>query len=253
MFGLESVGILHWKMSKAVIQATWDDVPHLTEQAKNELLASIPPYQRDARTKGIPQLGAGAIYPVAESDVLIPDFELPPYFPRAYAMDVGWNRTAALWGARDNETGIVYLYSEYYKGQAEPVIHTQGIKSRGEWIPGVIDPASRGRSQFDGEKLIETYRQLGLVLTPSKNAVEAGIYEVWQMLSNGRLKVFKSLQNWLMEFRIYQRDEKGHVVKQNDHLMDCMRYLILSGLNVMMVKQSGQQVPPRKPTGWMGV
>jgi Terminase RNaseH-like domain len=240
-------------MSKAVIQASWDDVPHLTEQAKNELLASIPPYQRDARTKGIPQLGAGAIYPVSESDVLIPDFELPPYFPRAYAMDVGWNRTAALWGARDNETGIVYLYSEYYKGQAEPVIHTQGIKARGEWIPGVIDPASRGRSQFDGEKLIETYRQLGLVLTPSKNAVEAGIYEVWQMLSNGRLKVFKSLQNWLMEFRIYQRDEKGYVVKQNDHLMDCMRYLVLSGLNVMMVKQSGQQAPPRKPTGWMSV
>lgn len=241
-------------MSKAVVQASWSDVPHLTEQAKNELLSSIPPYQRDARTKGIPQLGSGAIYPVAESDVLIADFEIPAHYPRSYALDVGWNRTAALWGARDNESGTVYLYSEYYKGQTEPVIHAQGIKSRGDWILGVIDPASRGRSQYDGQKLIDTYRELGLILSESKNAVEAGIYEVWQLLANGKLKVFKSLQNWLMEFRIYQRDEKGKVVKSNDHLMDCMRYLVLSGLNCMTVKPTNQQaMPPRNPKGWMGV
>src|ERR1700722_6110540 len=41
--------------------ATWYDVPHLDEKKKNELLASFPEYQRDARTKGIPQLGQGAV------------------------------------------------------------------------------------------------------------------------------------------------------------------------------------------------
>jgi len=240
-------------VSKAVIQAAWEDVPHLTEQAKKELYDSYPPHVRDARTKGIPQLGSGAIYPLPESDVLAQDFEIPMYYPRAYALDVGWNRTACLWGARDNESGVVYLYSEYYKGQAEPVVHAQGIKARGDWIPGVIDPASRGRSQFDGEKLIETYRQLGLILTPSKNAVEAGIYETWQLLANGKMKVFKSLVNWLMEFRIYQRDEKGKVVKSNDHLMDCMRYLTLSGLSIMLQKPVADNQPPRRPKGWMGV
>src|SRR5215472_1338871 len=239
-------------MSKATVQASWDDAPHLSQKAKDELYATIPAYQRDARTKGIPQLGSGAIYPVPESDIVVADFELPVHFPRAYALDVGWNRTAALWGARDNESGIVYLYSEYYRSQAEPVIHAQAIKSRGDWIPGVIDPASRGRSQFEGLKLIQTYRELGLVLTESKNAVEAGIYEVWQMLANGKLKVFRSLVNWLMEFRIYQRDEKGRVVKSNDHLMDCTRYLILSGLSVMMQKPAGQSYPQRQPRGgWM--
>jgi Terminase RNaseH-like domain len=242
-------------VSKAVVQATWEDVPHLSQQAKDELLASIPAYQRDARTKGIPQLGSGAIYPVPESDVLVPDFEVPKHYPRAYALDVGWNRTACLWAARDNETGVCYLYSEYYKAQAEPVVHAQGIKARGDWIPGVIDPASRGRSQFDGEKLIETYRELGLILAPSKNAVEAGIYETWQLLANGKLKVFKSLVNWLMEFRIYQRDEKGKVVKSNDHLMDCMRYLTLSGFGIMCQKPPDSSMGAiRQPRGgWMGV
>jgi phage terminase large subunit-like protein len=45
---------------KFVVQATWDDVPHLSAEAKAELLASIPPYQREARSKGVPQLGSGA-------------------------------------------------------------------------------------------------------------------------------------------------------------------------------------------------
>ena len=35
-------------------------MPHLIEQEKADLIAQIPPYQRDARTKGIPALGSGA-------------------------------------------------------------------------------------------------------------------------------------------------------------------------------------------------
>jgi hypothetical protein len=35
------------------------------------------------------------------------------------------------------------------------------------------------------------------------------------------------------EHRIYRRDENGKVAaNQEDHLMDCMRYLVLSGLDV---------------------
>jgi len=81
----------------------------LSEAAKAELLASIPPYQREARSKGVPQLGSGAVYQVPETNIVVPDFELPAHYPRAYGLDVGWNRTAAVWGARDNETGIIYL------------------------------------------------------------------------------------------------------------------------------------------------
>ena len=72
-------------MSKYVVMAGWDDVPHLDEQAKKDLYASIPPYQRDARSKGIPQLGSGAIYPVPESEIVCKPFEIPRYWPRCYA------------------------------------------------------------------------------------------------------------------------------------------------------------------------
>jgi hypothetical protein len=212
--------------SRYTVQAGWDDVPHLDEKTKAELLASTPPYLRDARTKGIPSLGAGAIYPVPLSEVEVAPFAIPSYWPRAYALDVGWNKTAALWGAEDPADGTIYCYAEHYRGQAEPSIHADAIKARGKWIKGAIDPASRGRGQRDGEQLRVAYQTLGLNLVDANNEVEAGLYEVWQMLSTGRLKFFSTLQNLKAEYRMYRRDENGKVVKEYDHLMDCLRYLV---------------------------
>lgn len=235
--------------TRFVVMATWDDVPHLDAKTKEELWNSIPPFQRDARAKGVPQLGAGAIYPIPESDIVVPDFEIPDHWKRAYGMDVGWNRTAAIWGAIDPETDILYLFSEHYRGQAEPIVHAEGIKSRGDWIPGVIDPASRGRSQDDGMQLFGKYKGLGLDLTIAKNGVETGLYDVWQRMSFGKLKVFKSLGNWLQEFRLYRRDDKGRVVKDNDHLMDATRYLVVSGID----KATTSVVKSRKNMGGMAI
>ena len=213
-------------MSKYVVMATWDDAPHLGEKEKDEMLASIPAYQRDARTKGIPQLGSGAIYPVPESEIVVKAFNLPEYWPRVYALDVGWKKTAAVWGAIDRNSGVIYLYSEYYQGHAEPSVHAAAIRARGDWIPGVIDPAARGRGQRDGQALMDNYIDLGLDLATADNSVEAGIHNTWQRLSGGSLKVFDTLHNWLGEYRIYRRDDSGKIVKQNDHLMDCTRYLV---------------------------
>ena len=150
--------------------------------------SSIPPFQRDARSKGVPQLGAGAIYPVPESELVVPDFEVPVHWPRVFGMDVGWNKTAAVFGALDQQSDTLYLYSEHYRGQAEPAIHAEAINARGRGIPGVIDPASRGRTQVDGQQLFVRYRQMGLDLTVANNAVETGIYDVWQRMSTGRLR-----------------------------------------------------------------
>lgn len=245
--------------SKYVVMATWDDAPHLTKEEKEELWNSIPPFQRDARSKGVPQLGAGAIYPVPESDILVKDFEIPDHWPRGFAMDVGWNRTAAGFYALDRDNDILYRIGEHYRGEAEPPVHAQAIKARGDWLPGVIDPAARGRGQKDGRRLFQDYVDLGLDLEVAFNGVESGILEVWQRMSSGRFKVFESCQNWLFEFRLYRRDEKGKIVKQNDHAMDETRYFIMSGISRMKVNPKvKKEKPPQyyspggNSSGWMG-
>lgn len=242
---------------KCVVMATWDDVPHLSETDKADMLAAMPPHMRDARSKGIPALGSGAIYPVAEAEIAIPDFDIPDHWPRIYGMDVGWNNTAAVWGAWDREQDCVYVYSEYKRGQAEPSAHAAAIKLRGDWISGVIDPASAGAGQKDGIRLIDVYKQLGLELFKADNQVEAGLLDVYRRLAEGRMKIFRSCQKWLSEFRLYRRDEKGRVVKDNDHLMDATRYLVMSGLPMARVKVAKTGVNHNRfrgpaETAWMG-
>mgnify|MGYP006266288895 CR=1 FL=1 len=195
------------------------------------MLDAMEPHLRDARSKGIPMMGAGAIYPIPESAVLVDDFQLPDWWPKAYGLDVGWNRTAAIFGAWDRNSDVVYLYSEHYQGQQPPSVHASALRMRGSWLVGAIDPASAGRGQLDGKRLVDEYNAEGLNLVFADNAVEAGIHAVYQRMARGGLKVFKhACRNWLSEFRIYRRDDAGKVIKENDHLMDATRYLVMTGM-----------------------
>lgn len=214
---------------KMFVQAGWDDVPHLDEAAKRKVLATMLPYQRAARTKGEPSLGVGAIYPIPEEDITVPARAFPWSWPRSYGLDVGWNRTAAIFGTQDPGSGIYYLYDEHYLSLGEPVTHAAGIRARGLFLEGVIDPASRGRNQEDGRRLIDSYQNHGLTLHQADNAVETGLMTVWELLIEGRLKVCANCANWFAEFRKYHRDEKGNIVKKVDHLMDATRYWAMSG------------------------
>lgn len=220
-------------MSRAIIMAGWDDVPHLDDAERKRLLEATPPHLRDARSRGIPSLGAGAIYPIALEDILCDPFTLPASWPMGYGMDVGWKATAAVWGAWDRTTDIVYLWREYKRGQAEPAVHVSAIQAAGKGLCGAIDPASRGRSQTDGSQLLRSYQELGLNLVSAKNAVEDGLFGVYQRFTTGRLKIFRPLVQTVAELRLYRRDEHGKVVKENDHLMDAIRYLIATLETVM--------------------
>lgn len=233
-------------ITKAIVMAGWNDAPHLGEQEKTELLASCEPHLRDSRSKGIPHLGSGAIYPIATSEFTVDAFEIKPWLCRGYGMDVGWNATAIVWFAWDKDTDTVYLYDCYKRAKAEPEIHAAAIKRRyvgSTQFVGAIDPAARGRSQIDVQQILQLYQKEGLKLVPADNAVEAGIYNVWSRLSTGRLKIFKGvLAAWEEEYLMYQRDEAGKVVKKNDHLMDATRYAIQTGLKFSKPVQQSRPV-----------
>lgn len=251
-------------MSRFLTQLDWDDAPHLTEEAKAEFKKTIPSYLLDARTKGIPQLGSGAVYPIPDEQIEVDDFTIPEFWKKWYGFDVGWKATAAVWFAKNPETAERFIYSIYKQGQEKPIVHASAIKSRGAWQKGAIDPASHGRSQEDGRKLFETYESEGLHLITADNAVESGLYKVWQELASGNLKVFKSCKGWFQEKGLYRRDEKGKIVKLNDHLMDATRYGIMSeedaaDVPINMKKKRVEEFPGQfamagqdQGTRWMG-
>lgn len=229
-------------MSRFLIGATWSDAPHLTEEMKQTLFASIPEYQRDSRTKGIPQLGAGAVYPIAESEIRVKDFEIPDHWARGYGMDVGGGAkpTAAAFGALDRDSGVLYITSVYRQTSSEPSLHATRIKERmaksGWNWPGVADAAALIVTEHDSEQFVYVYKRLGLDVQLPDKSVETGIAEVWDRLVSGRLKVFASCVAFWEEFRMYQRDKHGRIKKSNDHVMDSTRYLVRSGVARMKSK-----------------
>ena len=210
------------------IAISWDDAPHLTEEDKKTMIAEMPPNEVDARTKGIPALGSGKVYPISEDDITCKPFEIPEYFPRAFGLDFGWNNTAALWIAQDPVTQVKYIYAEYKKGKVTDSEHVFAIKQRGEWMSGAADPSGGGRRD-DGKMRIDYYRSLGLDLHPGYNGIATGIAQVYTDLQSGMLKVFSNMTKFLDEFRIYRYDAKDPnkiARNQDDHLLDTLRYII---------------------------
>ena len=241
------------EQSRCIIQAGWAHVPHLDEAEKRTLIRNTPAYQVKARTEGEPSLGKGAIYPFPEEQVAIDPFQIPSFWPRAYGLDVGWERTACIWGAMDPASTTVVLYDEYYEAGGPhnaPRNHSAAIRARGAWIPGVVDPASAYHQ-------LQPFDSLGLELSHADNNVEAGILAIFELLATGRLRVFKSLTNWFSEFRKYQRIESypNKPLKRDDHLMDATRYLVVSGRQRMKTEPKPAMTwNPNSnygPTGWM--
>ncbi len=256
-------------MGRKLVFCDWN-VPHLTPEMRESQLKDMDPHLRDARSRGIPFLGSGAVFPVQTRDIEIKAFAIPDSWPRAFGMDVGWARTAALWGALDRQSDILYVYDEHYIGEENPNIHANAIigyaskgNLRAKWIPGVIDPAARGRAQKDGERLIEDYRALGLDLEPAASrTTDSAVHEVWLRLSSGRLKVFSHLQYFFKEYLLYRRDKNGKIIESKarpDHIMDCLKFLVVSGIDRMkpVPYQGGQDIPDwgdpyaMSQNGWM--
>lgn len=227
------------KPGVGVTTCSWDDVPHLTQEVKDKMWDDLPPHQRLARSKGVPKLGSGVIYPVDPEFYTVPPFEIPKHWKLLGGIDVGWRLTAALWAAVNPDDNSVYIYSEHYRAEAEPVIHAEAFKARGKRIRFVIDTAAHGRSQVDGQNLFDMYSEMGVSLANANKSVETGIWEVWTALSAGRLKIMNNCHNLLKEMKSYHRNDKGQIVKSNDHACDALRYIIMG------IDQAQQDTPSK--------
>lgn len=240
------------------VSATLDDAGHIPVEEKLRLYNSYSPHEREARTKGIPSLGSGLIYPIMESELVVSPFDIPDYWPRCYGMDFGWHNTAAVFLARDPDNGITYVCGEYLAGQLTPQSHAVHLLSKGaDWMPGAYDGAGESATQDDGGNLVDMYIKAGIRnwVPADKRSVGKGLYTVLQLMETGQLKIFNTCAKTLRELRMYARDENGKVIKGNDHLMDALRYAIVSGLPIAKAKSSSlnkYKIPTQQMGGtWM--
>ena len=231
------------KTGQELIQATWDDAPHMTKDIRNQILSALPPHERKMREMGIPQLGSGLVFPIAEDDIVCEHFEIPDYFPRICAIDFGWDHpTACVWVAWDRDSDIVYVYDSYAMRQETVPVHASAIKSRGFWIPVVYPMDGRQADKGSGKSLAVQYREEGVNLlrehftnppqTGMKegsggNSVEAGVMDMLTRFQTKRLKIFENQGKLMEELRMYHRKE-GKIVPMNDDVISALRYAVMS-------------------------
>jgi phage terminase large subunit-like protein len=242
-------GAVQSKAGKAVVRAGWADALHLDTEAQARLRASLPQHELAAREHGEIRAGKGLIYPVAESEVRVPRFVIPPHWRRIMGVDFGWSApTAAVWLAHDVASDVVYLTDTYAVSERTPTEHAEAFKLHG-LCPAVCDPAGQAASQRDGASLIELYANAGLHFTLADNTVEHGLMVMLERLRQGKFKVFADLPDWWAEFRTYSRDAKGKVVKQHDHLMDATRYALIS---LGLARAPGEVLQPQRMRAKVG-
>lgn len=230
------------KDGKVFLLATWEDAEHLDEDQKKNMIANMLPSEIEARTKGMPSIGSGMIYPVLEELITCSPFEIPDHYARIVGMDFGWtDPTALVFGALDRETGILYITFEYAVSGKTPDSHLADLQTMTAaeslwWARVMGDPAGQASSQKDGESLFNLYKKKGLKLEKADNARSSGILTCLQMMLDGRLKIFNTNHKILNEIRTYAYNEKGDIIDGNDHLLDAMRYMI-SGLKFARTKE----------------
>jgi phage terminase large subunit-like protein len=243
---MENMNMEQYEASgRAHVNCDIEDVPHISEEERLRKAANMKPHERSARLHGLPTVGAGLIYPVEEESFVIKPFPIPDHYPRLYGFDPGLLNSGVVWVAHDRETDVIYVNSDYLGRDQLPPVHASAIKARGVWIPGVIDTASKQGNAQTGEHIFEVYTNAekykhGLKLRKADNkkgSVEDGIHEVLTRLVEGRLKIFSTCQETLREIRKYSRNKRMEVIKNNDHMVDALRYAVVH-INMAVVRLS---------------
>lgn len=216
------------------VNMTIEDALHIRKEERQRIIDSYPLHERDARIRGEPMLGSGAIFPIADEDIMCDPFDMnsvPFFWLELAAIDFGWNHpTAAVRGLYNPQDDIIYITNTYKRREATPLVHAAALKPWGK-LPFAWPHDGLQHDKGSGVPLMEIYRKEGLNMLPENarfedgsNGVEAGIAEMLMRMETGRFKVFRHLTDWFEEKRMYHRRE-GKIWKEFDDLMAASRYL----------------------------
>lgn len=247
----------------------WIDAPHMTPEKRERLLAQYPKHQRDMRSKGMPMLGHGRIYDIDEGFITCEPFDIPDHWLIINGMDFGWTHPQAhVQLVIDPDTNSIFLTRAW---KASEVSANNAWGATKEWNEGVPTAwphdglqMEKGRDdavqqkvhyQNAGFKMLAKHATWPPVPDPDNagkmktggNSVEHGLYEILDLMSKGKFHVFEGLIGFFEEFRQYHRNEKGHIVKTYDDILDAVRYAYMMRRHAIRYGDVGVVVKPYIP------
>jgi phage terminase large subunit-like protein len=249
--------------------ATWDDAPHLPVDEKERLRGSYPVHVVEARTLGIPMVGEGRVWQVAQQDIMCDPFDVSkfPWYAIICGIDFGiavGHPAAAVWAAWNRDSDVIYFYDCYRAEGQTAVYHAHAIRTRGKWIPVAWPHDGMNREKTGGRTLAEAYRlhevnMLGMSARYQSRVggpqpIEPIVLDMYERMRTGRLKVFSHLTQWFEEFRSYHRKD-GRIVARKDDLLKASMYAIMMKRYALTRsqaegKESGSRSPQRTESSY---
>jgi phage terminase large subunit-like protein len=221
-----------------VTNMTIEDAEHFSPEERRAIVAAYPEHEREARSKGIPMRGSGAVFPIGMDHLLCQSFPIPDHWAHICGIDFGWSHPSA--GVRlafDRDSDVLYVIAAHRAKEQTPLLFAGAVKPWGDWLPWAWPhDGHQSGGKFDAkdqEQLAAMYRRHGLrmlfqhaTFDDGTNGLEAGIAEMLERMQTGRLKVFSELREWQEEFSLYHRKD-GVIVKEHDDLMSATRYALM--------------------------
>lgn len=221
---------------RGVVTMTIDDALHIPEDQRKKIIDGFPEHEREARAKGIPMLGSGKIFQIAESAITCEPFEIPRHWKLIWGTDFGLDHPfAAVLLALDLDMKMCYVVHCIRMKGAMPLQHAAAmkpvLKGFGGKIPVAWPQDGHQRREFDGKlvPLARLYKTHGLAMLDThakfvdgSNSTELGILTMTEEMKANHFKVFNTCVEWFEEYRLYHRKD-GEIVKLNDDLMSATR------------------------------
>ena len=213
-----------------------DTVPELyTQEQADAVVAGYPAHEREARARGIPQLGSGRVFPIELASVTVDPFPIPRFWRQIVGVDFGWDHPfAAARLAHDPDADVLYVCNEYLQREATPVIHAAAIRGWGAWLPVAWPHDGLQHDKQSGKQLAQAYRDQQLNMlhehatfeNEGGYGFEAGVSEMLVRMQVGKLKFFRTCGACLEEAAYYHRVD-GLVVKERDDLLSAIRIAMM--------------------------
>lgn len=246
--------------------ATWEDAPHLSREDKDRLGASYRTHERDARTKGIPMMGEGAIFPIGDDEIRVEAFPIPKHWARIKGCDFGMDHPAAgcelAW---DRDQDVIYLIDCYRKANEKAPYHAAWFNKTNRQVPVAWPHDGMNREKSGGRNLADHYRDHGVNMlnksarypkVPGEDEkggpqpVEPIVDEMLERMQTGRFKVFAHLAEFFEEKRSYHRKD-GIIQAKRDDILKAVFYAAMMkryGVSLSVISRMGHSGgPPMQP------
>lgn len=221
-----------------------DDNPYLSHDGRTKALEGYSSAELQARKKGRFVHFAGMIYPEFDRHQhVVPVSPIPKGAYVYVGIDPGMRVMAAALWAYVTPEGQVIVFDELALQGSNVAQTCKAIEiinaKHGDEHPikpraYIIDPSARNVVHQTGRSDQMEYTDHGIYTVLAQNAVPAGINRVKERLENGKLLIMASCPQLIDEFRKYRWKPKGRTeddpkdqpVKQDDHLLDALRYIV---------------------------